>query len=273
MQRSALARDRYALYEMAVQGVDTDLDFFERLYRARHRRAPRILREDFCATALLACSWAARDPRNRALGLDLDPATLAWCRRHRLSRLGEIARRVTLMRRDVRSVTRPRADMICALNFSYWVFKRPAELTRYFAAARRSLRPGGLLIVNAYGGMRTMRRLQERSRIPAAQAVDGGRVPGFTYVWHQARFNPVDHHLVAHIHFRFDDGRWMRRAFSYDWRFWTLPEIRESMFAAGFRTADVLLETWQDDRATPTFRLRRAFENQTSWLVYVVGGA
>ena len=51
-------RDRHALYEVAVQGVDWDLDFLERLYRARNGREARVFREDFCSTAALATAWA-----------------------------------------------------------------------------------------------------------------------------------------------------------------------------------------------------------------------
>src|SRR5690242_11707983 len=53
--------DRHALYEVAVQGVDWDLDFLERVWRYRHPgRAPRRFREDFCSTAALATAWVLR---------------------------------------------------------------------------------------------------------------------------------------------------------------------------------------------------------------------
>jgi len=59
--------DRHALYEVAVQGVDWDLDFLERVWRYRHPgREPKLFREDFCSTAALATAWARRGPDRRA---------------------------------------------------------------------------------------------------------------------------------------------------------------------------------------------------------------
>ena len=45
--------------------------------------------------------------------------------------------------------------------------------------------------------------------------------------------------MDCHIHFAFPDGSRINRAFSYHWRLWTLPEIREILYEAGFRQVDV----------------------------------
>jgi hypothetical protein len=273
MALSALRRDPFALYEAAVQGAEHDLDFIERVYRRHNAHAPRLLREDFCATALLACEWVARGADHHALGLDLDPKPLRWVRRHRLSRMRAAAKRIQLLRRDARSVTRPRSDVIVALNFSYWVFKTRAELIGYFRKTRASLRPGGMMFANAFGGTEAMEAISETRRIEATQGPDGGRIPSFTYVWDQTHFNPIDHHLISHIHFRFRDGTTMRRAFTYDWRLWTLPEIRDCMLDAGYRAVDVYSEGWNEEHHRPDhiYRRREKFENQLGWLAFVVG--
>jgi SAM-dependent methyltransferase len=268
-----LGRDPYALYEAAVQSADHDLDFMERVYRSRRGCSFRLLREDFCATALLAGHWVARRPGNRAWGVDLDPRPLAWCRRHRLPALREAARRLVLLRRDVRLVRAPRVDVVAALNFSYWVFKRRSELLAYFRAARRSLKPGGIFVTNAFGGTEAMAEMVERRRIAAGRAVDGSPTGRFTYLWEHASFNPIDHHILCHIHFRFPDGTQMKRAFTYDWRLWTLPEIQDAMLEAGFGRAEVYVEGWDDRRnkADGVYRLRKRFTNQEGWLAYCVG--
>ena len=268
-----LARDPYTLYEAAVQAVDFDLDFIERVYRRRRRRSFHLFREDFCATAHLAAAWVLRDREHRAWAVDLDPKPLAWCRRHRLPVLREAAHQLRLVQRDVRTVTRPRVDVVAALNFSYWVFKRRADLVAYFRAARRSLRPGGMLVVNAFGGTKSMEELVETRRIPASRAVDGSPVGRFTYEWEHASFNVVDHHIVCHIHFRFPDGTAMRRAFTYDWRFWTLPEVREAMREAGFPEVETYVEGWDEAKwvSNGIYRLRKRYENQQGWLAFLVG--
>ncbi len=273
MRASPQARDRLALYEAAVQGVDYDLDFFERAWRSLRGGRFRTLREDFCGTAQLACTWAARRAGNRALALDLDPEVLAWGRRQHVARLGEAARRVSLLQRDVRTVTRPAVQVVAALNYSFWTFHSRAELGRYLRAVRGSLRADGLVFLSMFGGTAAMDRLVEKRRVEASTAPDGGRIPGFTYVWEQVAFNPVDHRLLCHIHFHLGHGRRMRRAFTYDWRLWTIPEVREVLAATGFRGSEVYVEGWdgKHDRPDQILHKRRRFENQEGWLGLVVG--
>jgi len=273
VRTSPLRHDPLALYEASVLSTQFDLDFIERVYRTTRRRRFTRLREDFCGTAALACAWVLRSPIHESVGVDLDPQVLAWARRHHLVRMRGAAERVTLARRDVRRVSRPLVDVVLALNFSYWVFHRRDELRRYFASALRSLRRDGLLLVNAFGGTESFDVLEESRRVRASQGPDGLRIPGFTYVWEHESFNPVDHRIHCAIHFRLANGRWLRRAFRYDWRLWTLPEIREVMREAGFRDAHVYAQGWDEKRNDGDGRFRRteSFENQASWLAYVVG--
>lgn len=265
--------DRHLLYTAAVQQVDLDIDQVTSIYRGQNRRTPQLLREDFCGTAALACAWVRRGPERRAWGVDLHAPTLAWARRRRLPSLGDAAARLTLVRGDARAVTRPRVDVITALNFSYWVFHTRSELRDYLSAARRALRPGGLLLLDAFGGSDAQEAMVEESHVPASRGPGGERIPSFTFLWEQASFNPVDHRLRCWIHFRLGDGRLMRRAFGYDWRMWTLPEIRELMTEAGFRRSRVYLQDWDDasSRALTSYSPRERFENQAGWLAYVVG--
>lgn len=256
-----------------MQGVEYDLDFLERVYRRHHRGTFRDLREDFCGTAQLAGAWVLRRPANRAWGVDLDAATLAWARMHRVPRLRRSAERLTLVCGDVRRVRRPAVDVVVALNFSYWVFKQRAELVRYFTCVRRSLKPGGMLVANAFGGTGALQKLTERTRVPTSTSIAGDLVPGFTYVWEHRSFNPIDHDIQCAIHFELRDGRRIRNAFRYDWRLWTLPELRDAIAEAGFRASEVYVEGWnaKHDRPDDTYRLKRRFENQEGWLAHVIG--
>jgi SAM-dependent methyltransferase len=266
---------RHYLYSAAVQSVDADIRFFRRVYKRKNGAPFRRLREDFCGTAALACDWVRRRKDHEAWGVDLDRKTLEWGRRHYVPRLGDGARRLHLLCRDVKEVVEPRVDLIAALNFSYSVFKTRKELGGYFRTARRSLADGGLFVLDAWGGTEAMCEDTERRRIDAETALDGTRVPSFTYVWEQARFNPIDHHIVCHIHFRLRGGKRIKRAFTYDWRMWTLVELRELLAGAGFRSSEVYVEGWDDeeDEADGIFRRRKYFENQEGWVAYVVGYA
>jgi SAM-dependent methyltransferase len=272
LPKSPLSRDPHALYEASVLNVGADLERFLRIYRTANGRGFRTLREDFCGTAALACAWARRDRRYEAWGVDLDSDVLEWGRRQHLARMGSAAERVTLRQGDARTSRGPRVDVVAALNYSYWVFHDREALRDYFRNVHRSLRPGGLLFLDAFGGNAAMGTLEERRRIPASHAADGLGLPAFTYVWEQASFNPIDHRLSCFIHFRFSDGTRIERAFRYDWRLWTLPEIQELLHEAGFSSSRVYVEGW-DDRANESngiYLPRRRFENQEGWLAYVV---
>jgi SAM-dependent methyltransferase len=265
--------DRFLLYEASVQDVRFDLHFLRRVYRGIRGRAFRSLREDFCGAAWLACEWVRRGRDRFAIGVDLSREALAWGRAHHLSRLGAAAERVALVRADVRRSGAPPVDVIAALNCSYWVFHRRQELLEYFRAAHRGLRRGGLLFLDAFGGEDTMRKLTERRRIRARRAPGGERVPPFTYVWEHRSFNPIDHHLLAYIHFELASGGRMRRAFTYDWRMWTLPELDDTLREAGFKDVQVYVQGWDDADHRPlnVFQRRRRFDNQQAWLAFIVG--
>lgn len=251
-------RDRHRLYERAVQDPDADIAILERVLRGSARPAQR-LREDFSGTAALAARWVQRGPKRTAVAVDLDPAVHDWARRFRLPRLGAAAERLRLLTADVRAVPRERFDAIVAFNFSYGVFRTRAALREYFRAARRGLAPGGAVVLDAFGGWDAQKELVERRRL-------GG---GVTYVWEQQRFDPVTHRIRCAIHFEFARGRPLRRAFEYDWRLWTLPELTELLAEAGFTEIEVLWDV--STRVTARYLPRTSARNHAGWIAYVVG--
>ena len=222
------APDRHLLYERAVQCPEAELGLLTRLLRRAGQPALR-LREDFSGTALLSSSWVAGGPRRTAVAVDLDPAVHRWAAAHRLPGLGAAAGRLRLVQADVRRAPRGPFDAILALNFSYQVFHRRADLLAYFRAARRALAPGGLFMVDLFGGWLAQQEVVERRRI-------GG---GVTYVWEHLSCDPITHRVQCAIHFELPGGRRLRRAFTYDWRLWTLPELSDLMEEAGFDRLEV----------------------------------
>lgn len=265
--------DRHVLYEASVQSIDFELDLVTRIFRKKCGRPLRFIREDFCGTAALAVDWIQRSEENLAVGVDLHRATLRWAERQNVARLGTAAHRLRLICDNVLHVHEPKVDAILAFNYSYQVFKTREQLRSYFENAYRSLTDDGMFMIDVFGGTESMTELVEEREIPAAVRPDGTEVPAFTYVWEQARFNPVDHNLVCKIHFRLGDGREVRNAFRYDWRLWMLPELQELMREAGFRTVEVYTDGWDDDadEADNVYVRRTSFENIAGWLGYVVG--
>jgi hypothetical protein len=233
---TARTADRYELYQLAVQAPEDDLAFLEKAFRRWRKRTPLHFREDFCGTAFLCATWVAKDELRTAEGYDLDAAPLAWGRQHNLSEIGDAAARVTLNRRDVRAKGRRPADLRVAQNFSYMVFKERAQLLEYFRAAQKDLAADGVFALDHYGGLEATEETSETRRCP-----------GFTYVWDQARYLPGTGDYLCHIGFKFRDGTEMKRAFSYDWRYWHLTEVKDLLLEAGFRAVHLYFEQSDDD--------------------------
>jgi len=269
-KRPSLAEraDIHDLYQRSVQSPEADCEFFAATFEALRGRPPRRLREDFCGTGYMATTWCKGHPKRSAVGVDLDAATLEWGRARNVAPAGpEVASRVTLLHGDVREVSTALADMTCAMNFSFCVFKTRAELRAYFEAVRRGLRADGVFLAEIYGGTEAIDVLEEEREVGP-----------HTYVWEQERYDPIDHSTTCHISFTMSDGSKIERAFTYEWRLWSLPELRELLLEAGFREVKIFWEEVgpdEDDeemlRGTGTYvELRSLDENQESWLAYVI---
>lgn len=261
--------DRHVLYQKSVQAPEAEVAFMADTYRALRGKTAIMLREDFCGTALLATEWCRVDPAHQALGVDICAQTLDWGRRHNVDPAGEaVAARLMLVQADVRDVQAQKADVTCAFNFSYCVFKTRDSLRQYFETAHGALAEGGLLMLDLFGGSESIDTLEEETKITGERA---------TYVWEHARFNPINHHLLCHIHFDFKDGSRLEQAFTYDWRLWTLPELIELLEEAGFSRARVYWERFEDTgdddeylEGTGEYYETTEVENQESWMSYIV---
>jgi hypothetical protein len=75
---TARTADKHVLYQESVQSPESDAGFFTRYFKKLAGRPLRILREDFCGTALLCCEFVRLHGDNIAIGVDLDVPTLRW---------------------------------------------------------------------------------------------------------------------------------------------------------------------------------------------------
>lgn len=254
--------DRHRLYELSVQYAASEIEFVEETFRKLRGRRARLLREDFCGTANVCCEWVRQHKSNKAIGVDIDTEVLAWGREHRLNSLkpGE-QKRLSLLEANVLQAETEAPDIISAMNFSYWLFKERSQLKLYFTRACESLAPDGVLFLDAYGGYDAFREIQEEREINDGE---------FTYIWEQEKYDPVSGGLICHIDFAFPDGSRMERAFSYDWRLWTLPEVRELLSEAGFGKVTVYWQGWDEDGdADGIFEPVEEGEADAGWICYI----
>jgi SAM-dependent methyltransferase len=257
----AASADRHDLYERAVQDPDTDAATMASFYRRFRKASATTLREDFCGTAALSVAWARSNPKRRSIGVDLDGPTLEWGRKRYLEPAKPaLTKRVKLYEADVLDGVGGRADVVCALNFSYQTFKRRAVLLEYFKVARGRLAPKGIFVLDVLGGIDSMiAEITERDQ------------DGFVYRWEQEKFNALTHDFLAHIHFEFKDGSVVRRAFTYDWRLWSVPELADLLEEAGFSKVHRLWERADEDGdGTGTYYEPKHVDNQDSWWTYLV---
>lgn len=263
--------DKYALYRMSVQDPEHEVEQFVRFYKDEFGRVPTRLREDFCAAAAVCCEWVKLGREHTAVGVDLDPETLAYCRKNYLPRLTATQQlRVSLRQQDVCTCD-ARAEIIAAQNYSFFLFKKRAEVLRYFQQVHQSLMDEGIFILDMMGGGAMQDEDVSESRQVARSTPEDKLQPPFRYVWEEKSFNPITHDVLFHIHFRFPDGSALEKAFTYDWRLWTLPEVRELLDEAGFSAVHVYWET-EDKDGKPSGKYRRATRGKPdqAWLSYVV---
>ncbi len=253
--------DRHELYEASVQNVEEECEFVRDRFREIRGRTALSFREDFCGTASAACQWVRQGSGHTAIGVDIDPAVLAWGRKHRLNGLTDEQRdRLTLIESDVLSVKAERVDVVGAFNFSYFLFKKRTVMLNYFRSVYDALNEDGIFFLDAFGGYEAFEEMKEKTKYK-----------GFSYIWHQAKYYPVTGELLCHIHFKFPDGSRIKKAFTYDWRLWTLPEILELLDEAGFRKSTVYWEgTDEDGEGDGVFTPEEKGEADAGWITYLV---
>jgi SAM-dependent methyltransferase len=251
--------DKYDLYKKAVQSPDSDVEFYTKVYKELRKKKPKYFREDFCGTFALSCEWVKLNKENIAYGLDIDPEPMEYGRAHYWSKLTEDQKkRVKILERNVLGPALPTVDIAVAMNFSYFCFKSRELLKKYFQNSYKSLKRDGLFIVDTFGGKQCQDAVE-----------DVHKHKGFTYYWDQVSFDPVTGYALFYIHFKVN-GQKIQKVFKYDWRMWTIPEIRELLEEAGFKKTHVYWEgTTRKGEGNGIFTRTEKGEACDSWIAYI----
>lgn len=253
--------DLHELYEESVQNVENEVQFIQTTFQQVRGRPAKVFREDFCGTASLACQWVRQGVEYQAIGVDIEPSVLEWGRDNRVARLTpEEQARVSLIESDVQTVETPPVDVLCAFNFSYWIFEERAQMLAYMRRCHAAIKDDGLLFMDMFGGPESFEETKEKTKHK-----------GFTYIWDQAEFHPITNHMQCYIHFKFPDGSKLKKAFSYSWRLWTAPELRDLLLEAGFSNVTVYWEGEDEDGdGNGEFTPDEKGEADLAWIAYIV---
>ena len=278
---TAETADKHLLYQGAVQNVAAEIDFVDAQYKKARGKRARLLREDFCGTGHTSCEWVRRREDNEAFGLDIHGPTLRWGIKNNVGSLTpEQKKRVHLLQRDVREPGEAvGVDCLLAMNFSYWLFQERQAMIDYLKLCRESLADDGIFFMDFYGGSEAMTEVEEPRECErtAEDVPEGHPIGDYTYVWDQHKYNPITGEMKCFIHFEFEDGSKMPRAFNYTWRLWTLPEMLDVLRDAGFPNPVVFWEGDElDEDGEPTgegdgvFKPAKSGDPCESFICYIV---
>ena len=253
--------DKYYYYIMSVQAPDSDVEFVHDTYKDIRGKSPVSLREDFCGTFAISCEWAQLGASYIAHGVDLDPGPIAYGRENYLSQLSkEQQKRVHIHQANVLDPGLTKTDIVLAANFSYYIFKEREILYNYFKNVYETINNNGLFILDCFGGTECQEPNEEETVHK-----------NFSYFWDQDTYNPITHDATFYIHFQ-KKGGLKKTAFSYDWRMWSIPEIRDIFSDVGFKANHVYWEgTDEDGEGDGIFTKTNQGDNCEAWVAYIVG--
>lgn len=252
--------DKYDYYRRAVQSPETDVEFLRDVYRELRKCSPESMREDFCGTYMLSCEWIKLSPKHTGVGVDLDQEPIDYGTAHNFPKLSPAQQsRLHIMNGNVLDPKLPPVDLVAAMNFSYFIFKTREMLLAYFKNVNRTLKKDGIFVLDLFGGSLCHDENEERQKHK-----------DFTYYWDQKNFDPATNFAEFAIHFKPHGRKKIKDVFTYDWRMWTIPELKEILREAGFKNAHLYWEgTTKSGGGDGQFKRVETGEACLSWIAYL----
>lgn len=265
--------DKYELYRRAVQSAENDVKFILNTYNdiqksekasgkaAKKKNSTVVLREDFCGTAALSTEWVKLSKSHKAYGVDLDPEPIAYAQSEYYPKLNtDQQKRLQYLEQDVLDRKIVHADIVLAMNFSYFCFKKREVMKSYFQNVYKSLNQNGVFICDVFGGSQCYDAIEDKNKFK-----------DFTYYWDQTSFDPITNEALFYIHFKVGSKK-IEKVFTYDWRLWSLRELRDIMSEVGFKKTHVYWEgTDRKGGGNGIFTRTETGEACLSWIAYIVG--
>lgn len=299
--------DKFDLYELCVQSPPAMVRFLD----AVHGDEPRVLREDFCGGGALCRAWVRTPERTQeaapeaqvhapepetaespddgvhrvflnvdvigavrpnlsarprptgctAIGVDLDAVPLRRLRGRP---------NIRAVQADVMTCSN-KADVIAALNFPLGYLHNRESLVKYLHTSRKRLNASGVFVADVYGGESAFSPCVKTAMVTAPHG------PRVRYEWEQREADALTGRVVNAIHFVVRDAKGTTRlddAFVYNWRLWSLPELREAYAEAGFTSVEVYDQEAGAIDHLGNLHVRpieHGSELGDDWVAYVVG--
>ena len=226
-----------------------------------------IFREDFCSTFLNSLTWVKSNPKNVAYAIDLDPVPLQYGKEVHIKTLREDQKkRLHVVNDNVMTVKTPKVQIISISNFSICFLKKRKDMLAYFKACLSALQPKGLFIFDLLGGEELPEDEEDATNF---KLPDGQKA---TYYWEHASYNVLSNEAEFYIHYKIKGQKKMNRVFSYDWRMWSLPELKDLLLDAGYSRVDFY---WEGDEKNGNggngiYRKAQKAKSCPIWLAYIV---
>lgn len=257
---------KYDLYEASVIDPTEDIRVFSSIFKRCVGRDALLYREDFCGTFAHSAEWIKQSDSHRAWALDLDSRPLDYGMKRHFQLLSENQkRRLKVLRQNVLKGCGHKVDLVTATNFSYFFFKSRVDLLRYFLTVFKSLKKNGVFLLDSVGGTQMQSKSCDVKKIPQTS-----ETPTFKYFWEQKDFNIINHEARFAIHFEIPGMKKIRNAFVYDWRIWTIAELRDLLVEAGFDRIEFYFEgTTRSGDGDGIFRKKSHEEICDVWIAYI----
>lgn len=273
----AAAPDKYECYELCVQSPRHVVTFL----RGVHGERPTVLREDFSGTAAFSRRWVreglTRGELCRSVAVDCDAGVVARAKELALALGCEDGIEFHLLNAIHAPVSPSDAcDVVFVGNFTIGYVHRRSDLVAYLRRCRERLAlggagfGGGVFVCDTYGGAGAF-------TIGGIERIHQSRGHHrIHYAWRHESADPTTAMVRNSISFRVElEGQIIREhphAFVYDWRLWSIAELREALHEAGFRRSAVYKEVSLAPGESPA-PVRDPRELGDDWVVLIAAWA
>jgi SAM-dependent methyltransferase len=221
---------RHLLYQKSVQNPKREIEFYIKQFRNVFNKIPLKFREDFCGTGLLCCEWVKSNVLNTAIGIDYDLDTINFGIENNVNYLSSGSDRVKLIHQNVLDPfdNLEKFDIICSMNYSHFLLTKRKDLVKYFKNVKSNLNTKGMLLMDFFGGAHvydyhTHNNLSEI----------------YKYIGEQ--MNILNNITVISLNFKNDKNNF-EPFFKYNFRVYTLIELKEALEDAGFNKFKIFIK-------------------------------